>query len=122
MEKISAYRQHIKQILQQFGQYLPSFADVETQYVFDTDGDHYHLFQVGWDKYRWIHSCILHLDIKDQKIWVQHNGTEIGVADELVKMGVPKDDIVLGFQAPYKRKYTGFAKVKLPFGICLPLS
>ncbi len=50
------------------------------------------------------------MDIKQGKIWIQHNGTEIGIADELVKLGVSKEDIVLGFQAPYKRKYTGFAE------------
>ncbi|MGB3560688.1 MAG: element excision factor XisI family protein [Geitlerinemataceae cyanobacterium] len=27
---------------------------------------------------------------------------------ELVKMGIPKEDIVLGFQAPYLRQYTEF--------------
>ena len=40
---------------------------------------------------------------------MQHDGTEEGVAALLAERGVPKSDIVLGFQAPYKRKYTGFA-------------
>ncbi len=52
---------------------------------------------------------VLHLDIKDSKIWVQHDGTEIGFADELVKLGVPKEDIVLAFHEPFVRQYTGFA-------------
>ncbi|HBB33754.1 MAG TPA: hypothetical protein DC064_18635, partial [Cyanobacteria bacterium UBA9273] len=34
---------------------------------------------------------------------------EIGVANELVEAGVPKEDIVLTFHAPYKRKYTELA-------------
>ncbi|HEX6384245.1 MAG TPA: element excision factor XisI family protein, partial [Anaerolineae bacterium] len=34
---------------------------------------------------------------------------EIDIANELVKSGVPKEDIVLAFHAPYKREYTGFA-------------
>ena len=52
---------------------------------------------------------MLHIDIKEGKIWIQHDGTEIGIANELVEMGVPKQDIVLAFHAPYKRQYTGFA-------------
>jgi hypothetical protein len=52
---------------------------------------------------------VLHLDIKDQKIWIQHDGTEIGIADELVKLGVPKSDIVLAFHEPLVRQYTDFA-------------
>ncbi|MBF0204146.1 MAG: XisI protein [Desulfamplus sp.] len=110
MDKVGMYRTHIKNILQQYGNYLPSSNEVETQYVFDTERDHYQLFQVGWEGYHWTHGCILHLDIKDNKIWIQHNGTEAGIADELVSLGIPKDDIVLGFQHPYKRKYTGFAE------------
>jgi len=31
------------------------------------------------------------------------------IAEEFVKFGVPKEDIVLGFHAPYKRKHTGYA-------------
>ena len=42
-------------------------------------------------------------------MWIQHNGTEIEIADELVKAGIPEDDIVIGFHSPYKRKFTKFA-------------
>ncbi|MFM6307282.1 MAG: element excision factor XisI family protein, partial [Dolichospermum sp.] len=35
--------------------------------------------------------------------------TEVGIANELVELGVPKEDIVLGFQLPSVRKYTDFA-------------
>lgn len=46
---------------------------------------------------------IIHVDIKDDKISIQRDGTEIGIANELMATGVPKEDIVLGFHAPYKR-------------------
>ena len=49
------------------------------------------------------------LNIKNHKVWVQHDGTEVGIADELVKLGVLKEDIVLAFHEPLVRKYTGFA-------------
>jgi hypothetical protein len=51
----------------------------------------------------------LHLDIKDGKIWIQHDGTEIGIANQLVALGVPKSDIVLAFHSPFKRQFTEFA-------------
>jgi hypothetical protein len=56
-----------------------------------------------------IFGCILHLDIKDEKVWIQYDGTEDGIADELVALGVPKEDIVLGFHPADRRQYTGFA-------------
>ena len=43
------------------------------------------------------------------EILYQHDGTEEGIANRLVTLGVPKDHIVLAFHAPYKRPYTGFA-------------
>lgn len=36
----------------------------------------------------------------DGKIWVQQDGTEVGIANELVELGVPKKDIVSGFNPP----------------------
>ena len=51
----------------------------------------------------------MHLDIKNGKIWIQHDGMEIGVANELVELGVAKEHIVLAYHPPYKRPYTGFA-------------
>lgn len=70
--------------------------------------DHYQLLNVGWHGNRRVRGCVLQIDIKNEKIWIQHDGTEIGVANELVEWGVPKEDIILAYHAPYKRPYTGF--------------
>ena len=43
------------------------------------------------------------------KVWVQQDGTEEGVALELVAAGIPKEHIVLGFQPPERRAWTDFA-------------
>lgn len=40
---------------------------------------------------------------------MQRDGTEDGIANELVQAGIPKEDIVLGFHEPDVRPYTGFA-------------
>jgi hypothetical protein len=52
---------------------------------------------------------LLHLDIKNGKIWIQYDGTEDGIAYELLKLGVPYQDIVLGFQPARVRSDTEFA-------------
>ena len=64
---------------------------------------------VGWDGEKRIHGIMLHIDIKDGKIWIQHNGTERRIAQYLLDLGVPKQDIVLAFHSPTRRKYTDFA-------------
>jgi hypothetical protein len=57
----------------------------------------------------YVYGTIIHVDIRDGKIWIQRDFTEEGVASELVDLGVPKTDIVLGFKPPYMRQVTGFA-------------
>jgi hypothetical protein len=52
---------------------------------------------------------LIHIQIKHQKIWIEQDETEIGIANELVEAGVPKADIVLAYQAPYLRSLTEFA-------------
>ncbi|WP_338124970.1 element excision factor XisI family protein [Fischerella thermalis] len=41
---------------------------------------------------------MLHIDIIDHKLWIQNNGTEEGVAVDLVAAGIPKEHIVLDFE------------------------
>ncbi len=111
MDKIKKYRELIEKLINEYAQYKPSYGNIEVQTVFDKERDHYQLLNVGWHDYRRVRGCVLQIDIKnDGKIWIQHDGTEIGVANELVEWGVPKEDIVLAYHAPYKRKYTGFAE------------
>jgi hypothetical protein len=51
----------------------------------------------------------MHVDIRDGKFWIEHDGTEYGIANELVDAGVPKEHIVLAFHEPELRQYTEFA-------------
>jgi hypothetical protein len=63
----------------------------------------------GREGVRRVHGCLVHIDIIGNKIWIQRDGTEDGVVAELLKAGVPKDHIVLGFRSPEMRKHTEFA-------------
>ncbi|WP_299486246.1 XisI protein [Acaryochloris sp. IP29b_bin.137] len=108
METLETYRQIVQQLLTT---YANSGGDdrVEAQTIFDTEWDHYQLIYVGWHRQRRVFGPVLHLDIKDSKIWIQWNGTETDIAAELEEQGVPKDNIVLGFHTPVMRKYTEYA-------------
>jgi hypothetical protein len=52
---------------------------------------------------------VIHVDIIGDKIWIQYDGTEDGIATDLVENGVLPETIVLGFRPPEVRSYTGFA-------------
>jgi hypothetical protein len=84
-------------------------SKTEVHLIFDTERDRYQLLHIGWEDLSRVFGCIIYVEIKDGKIWIERDGTEIGVGNELVEVGVPKQDIVLAFHAPYKRKFTEFA-------------
>lgn len=108
MDKLAHYRQTIQALLTDYVKTPIANGEIESQTVFDIQRDHYQVMDVGWDGHRRVHGCVLHLDIKDGKIWIQHNATEIRIGHELMARGVPKEDIILGFQPPYAREYTEF--------------
>lgn len=49
--------------------------------------------------------------LKEGKIWIEVDGTEGGVAYDLLRAGVQKEDIVLGFLHPNRRKLVEFEPV-----------
>lgn len=109
MADINHYRQLVQDLLQEYSNIRANNEEVEAEAIFDTQRDRYQVVHVGWSNKRRVYGCVLHLDIKDGKIWIQHDGTEGGIANELVERGVPKHDIVLGFHSPFKRQFTEFA-------------
>lgn len=109
MADINHYRQLVQDLLQEYSNIRANNEEVEAEAIFDTQRDRYQVVHVGWSNKRRVYGCVLHLDIKDGKIWIQHDGTEGGIALKLVDRGVPKHDIVLGFHSPFKRQFTEFA-------------
>lgn len=109
MDTLTAYRETIQRILKKHMQYAYSHGAINHVPVFDTIGDHYLLMAEGWDKRSRIHDCMIHVDIIDGKFWIQYDGTDYGIAQELLDAGVPKENIVLGFKSAELRKYTEFA-------------
>jgi hypothetical protein len=109
MDKLVKYRQIVQEVLREYAGVPIGSGDVQTQTIFDLEQDRYQVMDIGWNDNRRVYDCDLHLDIINGKIWVQQNMTEIQIGHVLMDKGVAKEDIVLGFQAPYAREYSGFA-------------
>ncbi|MEG3933319.1 MULTISPECIES: XisI protein [unclassified Microcoleus] len=110
MDKVSLYRQYIQELLTERSQRRSPSDPVSSETIFDLVKDRYQLVNVGWKNGSTrIYGCVIHVDIKDGKIWVQHDGTEEAIADQLVARGVPSQEIVLAYHAPHVRQYTEFA-------------
>ena len=109
MDTVEHYRHLIESILTDLARIPYAHGDIELQTIFDREKDHYVLMLVGRDGVRRVHGCLVHVDIRGGKLWIQRDGTEHGVARELLEAGVPKDHIVLAFRSPEMRKATDFA-------------
>jgi len=103
------YQNLIKNILIEGAKYPPSHGNIESFTVFDEGSDSYQLMQVGWSNDWRTHGAVIHIRLHNGKIWIEHDGTEEGVAQTLLDAGVPKEDIVLAFHPEWKRKWTDFA-------------
>ncbi len=80
-----------------------------TYLIISKDENRYLVITSGWEDGARVHTCIIHIDIINGKIWIQSDSSEDGIALDLLAEGVPKEDIVLGFHHPKRRKYTDFA-------------
>ncbi len=109
MVEVSQYATLIKKIIDEYASIPSSVGEIDTEIITDEAKGHFELMRSGWISGRRIHGSLIHVDIRGDKIWIQHDGTEDGVANKLVAAGVPKDKIVLAFKSPEFRKYTDFA-------------
>lgn len=109
MDKLAKYSQLIKDTLSEYSQYKSANKDLEIQAIFDENRGHYQIVIFGWEGKKYVHYCLIHIDLKSDKIWIQWNMTEKDIAENLVELGVPKEDIVIGFHPPSMRKLTDYA-------------
>lgn len=106
---IQELKQGCIRVLNDYLDFLGSDPHSEAYLAMDEANHHYLLIEVGWQSSQRIYGTLIHLDVIEQKIWIQQDGTEAGVATELVELGIPKDQIVLAFKSPERRQITEFA-------------
>lgn len=111
MDKLNHYRSLIKDLLRRFVELdiaQPTPGE-ETLLIADDERGHYQLISLGWTKEERVLNLRIYVRLRDGKFWIEEDWTEDGIASDLVRAGVPKEDIVLAFHEPEMRKYTDFA-------------
>ena len=113
MDKLERYRSIIEReltaIVEQTKRAISAPPGLRDKTVFDRQSDYYLILREGWDGSRRIHGPVISLEIIDGKVWLQADNTDLRVAERLEEAGIPKADIVLGFQPPHVRPYTEYA-------------
>ena len=111
MDTRAADRVVIEKVLAEYAAIPYAHGKIETQIIFDRARDHYLLMIVGQEGHgakRRIHGCLIHIDLIGDQIIIQRDGTEHGIAPELVREGVAPERIVLAFHHLGARPYSSF--------------
>jgi hypothetical protein len=108
MDRLNHYRQSISKFLSKYVNVWQE-EGIETQLIIDSERDHYLLLRVGWNDNERINYAVFQFDIKDGKIWVQENNTDIEIDKDLEEMGISKKEMVVGFHHPLMREYSDYA-------------
>ena len=109
MDQLERYRNIIEEALARHIFNSERDADLQDKTVFDRHSDSYLVLREGWEKGLRVHAVVAHIELRNGKIWVQEDWTEHGVATDLEELGIPKTEIVLGFQPPDIRPFTEYA-------------
>jgi XisI protein len=115
---LTAAQTAILQVLNSITPRNARIGDLEYQLLLDSERHHYQLLVTGWQQGKlvtgWqqgkrVHGIVAQMDIRDGLIWVQEDGTDVGLAAELEQLGVPADQIVLAYQMPRAQAANDFA-------------
>lgn len=111
MATLEHLRSAVIQILEEIHGYNTASRQekhIFSELILDKERDHYLLLDVGWKGKEYIYDPFIHIDIKDEKIWVQRNFTDIELGEKFSALGIEKQDIVLGLHSPFMRQFSDY--------------
>lgn len=110
MDRLAYFKQVIYEILNKYVNIQPvNSPNICNQLICDEKRNSYQLIRLGFENGRRIHYCVFHFDIRNEKIWIQQDNTDIPVAQLLLDLGIKHNEIVLAFHAPFIRELSDFA-------------
>jgi hypothetical protein len=109
MDRAREYAAIIRRVIEHYAQFKPAYGDIEIELVLVDSIGHYAMIYKGWDGCERVHEIMIHVDLVGDKVWIEYDGIEHGIADDFVEAGIPREQIVLAFHSPGVREHTGFA-------------
>jgi hypothetical protein len=109
--KVKKYEQILLKLLEEYSwERKATQTDYRSFVISDKEKHHYQVVQSGWYEGEFDYTVQFHFEIKpDGKVWLYQNNTDIPIAEELAERGVPRSEIILGFQPENLRQGSGFA-------------
>ena len=93
----TALREIVKQVILRYAQLRPSHGNIRLDTVFDETQDRYALMQVGWDRGQRVKGNLIYVTLQNSKVYIEYDGMEHGITQDLIDEGIPEAQIVLAF-------------------------
>ncbi|MDJ1178220.1 XisI protein [Roseofilum sp. BLCC_M91] len=90
-------RDIVKQVISQYARLTPSHGEIRLDTVFDETQNRYALMQTGWSQGCRVRGNLIYITLQDERIYLEYDGMEQGITQDLLDLGVPSDQIVLAF-------------------------
>ena len=101
MEKVKKYQKNLLEFLNYYGNIKsPFMPDVESKVITDVKNNHYLMQRIGWYEDRHVNYTVFHFEIRNSKVWVHENRTDLNIDAELIDRGIAPKDIVSGLDHP----------------------
>ena len=97
MDKMSNYRQIVKDVIVQYSRFVPSHGNIRLDTLFDETQDRYALMQVGWNRERRVRGNLIYITLQDGKVLIEYDGIETGITQDLINQGISEEDIVFAY-------------------------
>ncbi len=68
------YARIVRDVVLEHARYKPSHGEINVEAIIDLEKGHYQILHVGWHGKRRVHGMPLHIDLIDDKVWIQYDG------------------------------------------------
>ncbi len=102
MDNTERFRKIVQDIILKYADLRPSHGDIRLEPIFDETNDRYVLMQTGWDRGHRVRGNLIYILLQGGKVHIEYDGIEYGVTDDLIRNGIPENQIILSYMPELK--------------------
>lgn len=104
MDKLTYHKNLLAELVHEWGNFGSTLEPkIDTVIIADHVSGNYILMSVGWRHHKRIHFIVFHARLHDGKIWIEKDNIDPSITEELLQRGVPREDVVFGWNLPPER-------------------
>lgn len=103
------YKQIIRKELEEYeNTRIDNAPDVKFHLIINEDQTEFILLSIGWNGKKYRHGVIFHIQLKDDKVWLYKNNTDIEIGEVFAREGIPKSKIVIAWLPSYMQEVSEY--------------